>query len=155
MSRIEVTRDIPQPPDLVYAAATKVNEFTKHMPNLKRAAVVEEGDGFVVSEWRAFAEVMGMKRDFNWTKRDVWDDAKMRCDFTQVKGDLKSYAGSWTFGPAGEGKTRVVLTLDFVLGIPMLGAMVVKLVEQTLKKNCEDLLAALEKIAAASAQPPG
>jgi len=149
MSRIEVSRDIPFAPEAVYAAAKKAEEFPKYMPNLKSAAVTERGDGFTVTEWRAFAEVMGMKRDFNWTEKDVWDDANLRCDFTQVKGDLKSYAGYWTFAPAAEGKTRAVLAIEFDLGIPMLGAMVVKLVEQTLKKNCEELLAALEKIAAA------
>jgi hypothetical protein len=41
----------------------------------------------------------------------------------------------------------VLLNVDFELGIPVLGPMVNKIVDQLMQKNCDQLLEGLEKLA--------
>ena len=88
-----------------------------------------------------------MSKRVAWTECDEWDEEQLTCTFELVDGDMKEYSGTWSFAPEGDG-CRVDLRVSFELGIPMLGPMIDKIVNQLMQQNCDDLLAALEKLAA-------
>jgi len=142
-------RTIPYPADKVFGIARQVTRFPEVIPNLDKVTIDEDlGGGRVVSSWEAEFSVGPLKKQVKWTERDHWDTEALACTFELVEGDMKEYSGSWTFAEHGEG-CDVVLTVQFVLGINMLGPMIDKIVNQLMQQNCDELLEGLEKLAAA------
>lgn len=148
MAEITSTRTIPRPPQQVFAAARLVTRFPDVLPNLERVTILEDdGQGNTLTRWDASFALGPMTKRVSWTERDTWDEEALSCTFELVEGDMKVYNGVWTFASEGDG-CRVDLTVDFVLGIPMLGPMIDKIVNQLMQQNCDDLLEALEQLAA-------
>jgi len=142
-------RTIPFPAPTVFGIARQVTRFPEVIPNLDQVTIDEDlGAGRVVSSWEAEFSVGPLKKQVKWTERDHWDEQALTCTFELVEGDMKEYSGSWTFTPNGDG-CDVVLTVQFVLGINMLGPMIDKIVNQLMQQNCDELLEGLEKLAAA------
>ncbi len=150
MGLISVERIIAAPPDKVYRLAKDIERFPDVVPDLIEVKALEEKDGAVTSSWKGMVSIAGViNRTLSWTEKDVWDDSTRTCSFSLVEGDMNKYDGAWTFADGGDGKTAVKLFVDFDLGIPMLGPLVLKLVDKLVKENCEALLAGLEALSAA------
>lgn len=148
MTEIVSARLIPQETATVFAAAQQVERFPEVLPDVDSVQVLEDdGAGHVVSKWRGTISVGPLTRQIGWTERDTWDAAAQTCTFELVEGDMKQYSGVWTFTPQ-EGGTMVELRVRFELGIPMLGALVNRIVDSIMQRNCDDLLEALEKLSA-------
>ena len=148
MAEITSTRTIPRPPQRVFAAARLVTRFPDVLPNLERVTILEDdGQGNTLTRWDASFALGPMTKRVSWTERDTWDESALSCTFELVEGDMKVYNGVWTFAPEGDG-CHADLSVNFVLGIPMLGPMIDKIVNQLMQQNCDDLLAALEQLAA-------
>ncbi len=147
MTEITSTRLIPRPAAAVFAAAQQVERFPEVMPDLDKVTVLEDdGAGHTLTKWEGTISVGPLTRQMSWTERDVWDMAALTCTFTLVEGDMKQYSGEWTFAEQGEG-CLAQLRVRFELGIPLLGALVNRIVDQIMQRNCDDLLEALEKLA--------
>jgi ribosome-associated toxin RatA of RatAB toxin-antitoxin module len=148
MTEIVSTRLIPQNTAAVFAAAQQVERFPAVLPDVDSVNVLEDdGAGHVVTKWRGTISVGPLTRQIGWTERDTWDAAAQTCTFELVEGDMKQYSGVWTFSPQ-EGGTLVELRVRFELGIPLLGALVNRIVDQIMQRNCDDLLEALEQLSA-------
>ena len=140
MDKIEVETTIAADPEAVYAVAKDVEKFPEFMPDVERVTVLERSEGRVVSEW------VGIVREFarkvTWVEEDRWDDAARRCEFAAVRGDWDAYQGTWTFEPV-EGGTRVRLSLEFELNVPLIGPLIRGLLVRLVEKNCEQMLEGL------------
>lgn len=148
MAEITSTRTIGHAPERVFAAARQVTRFPEVLPNLEQVTMLEDdGQGHTVTRWDASFSVGPMSKRVSWTERDTWDDQALECTFDLIEGDMKVYRGVWTFVPEGDG-CRADLRVEFELGIPMLGPMIDKIVNQLMQQNCDDLLEALETLAA-------
>lgn len=148
MTQITATRRIPLPPEQVFNAAQQVERFPELLPNVDRVTVLEnDGAGHTVTRWEGTISLGPLTRQVRWTERDEWDDAERTCRFELVEGDMRKYSGVWIFAGDGDG-CRVTLDVDFELGIPMLGPMILRIVDQLMQDNCERLLEALEQLAA-------
>ena len=148
MSEIFVTRTIGSAPNLVYNIAKDVERYPEVLPDLDSVTILsDDGNGSVTSKWQGSISVGPLTRQISWTEIDIWDDANLTCRFDLVEGDMKKYSGLWTFTPA-DGGCKVDLAVDFELGIPVLGPLVNRIVDQLMQRNCEDLLVALEKLSA-------
>lgn len=148
MTEIVSTRLIPQDAQAVFAAAQRVERFPEVLPDVDSVKVLEDdGAGHSVTQWRGTISVGPLTRQIGWTERDSWDSAAQTCTFELVEGDMKQYSGVWTFTPQDNG-TLVELRVRFELGIPLLGPLVNRIVDQIMQHNCDDLLAALEKLSA-------
>lgn len=153
MTDIVSQRRIARPIDAVYSAAKQAERFAAVLPDVDKVTVLEDdGQGTVVTKWEGTVSLGPLTRRITWTERDVWDDAGRRCDFKLIEGDMKRFDGSWDFSPGadsdGAAHTDVTLKVDFELGIPVLGPMVNKIVDQLMQKNCDQLVEALEKLSA-------
>jgi coenzyme Q-binding protein COQ10 len=150
LSEIVSTRTIPRQPQMVYAAAKRVERFPDVLPDVDEVRILDDdGQGNVKTSWVGTIRVGPMTRQIKWTELDHWNDDELSCWFELVEGDMKTYDGRWTFteDPAG---CKVTLTVTFELGVPMLGALVNRMVDQLMQQNCDELLEALEKLAAAA-----
>lgn len=150
MSEIVSTRTIPGQPEVVYAAAKQVERFPDVLPDVDEVRILEDdGQGNVKTSWVGTIRVGPMTRQIKWTELDHWNDGALSCRFELVEGDMKTYDGIWTFA-ADDAGCRVTLSVNFELGVPMLGALVNRMVDQLMQQNCDELLEALEKLAAAA-----
>ena len=147
MTEIISTRQIPHTPAKVFAIAQDVSRFPEVMPNLDAVQVLEDdGDGQTVTRWEASFTVGPMSKRVIWTERDHWNEDDLSCTFELVEGDMQQYNGKWTFTANGDG-CLAELQVCFELGIPMLGPLITKIVNQLMQQNCDSLLEALEELA--------
>ncbi len=148
MTNIHVSRLILRPIDEVFAAAQQVERFPDVLPDLDRVTVLEnDGAGHTVTKWDGTVSLGPINKKITWTERDTWDSAAKTCTFELVSGDMKRFSGVWTFVEVEAG-TQVDMRVQFELGIPVLGPMVNKIVDELMTRNCDDLLLALERLTA-------
>jgi ribosome-associated toxin RatA of RatAB toxin-antitoxin module len=149
MTEIHVSRLINRPVAEVFAVAQQVERFPDVLPDLDKVEILEnDGAGNTVTRWQGTVALGPLTRKIGWTERDRWDTDALTCTFELVEGDMKQFSGVWTFVPASTDATQVDLRVQFELGIPVLGPMVNRIVDELMKKNCEDLLDALERLSA-------
>lgn len=132
-------------PEEAFDIAADIERFPDAMPDLKSVEVLERDGNRCVSRWVSVADLGPIQREVSWTEEELWDREGLSCRFNLVKGDMKSYGGSWSFTPDGAG-TRVVLEFDYEIGIPLLGALVHRIIQQKMEENCRSLLAALKQL---------
>ena len=152
MALIVSKRTIPASARAVYESAQDVKRFAEVLPDVDTITVLEDlGGGVVVTKWDATINVGPLTRAISWTERDAWDAEALSCDFKLIEGDMKTFDGTWTFTDTTNGACDVELRVDFELGIPVLGPMVNAIVNKLMQKNCDEMLAGLEKMAAGGA----
>jgi coenzyme Q-binding protein COQ10 len=147
VTEIVSQRQIALDPQVVYSAAKRVERFPDVLTTLDSVKVLEDdGAGHTVSHWAGTIHVGPLVRKVTWTERDEWDDSARCCTFKLLHGDMKEYSGEWTF-TAMDGGCAVKLRVDFEMGIPMLGPLINRMVDQVMQQTCDELLEALEKLA--------
>jgi uncharacterized membrane protein len=147
--RKEIT--VNAPAAKVFAVARDIERFPEAMQDLKSVEVLKREGDRTVSRWVSVAEVGPLKREVSWEEEERWDEEALACEFSLLKGDMKSYCGSWSFAPVGDAgeATHVVLDFDYEIELPMLGALVKKIIHAKMEDNCESLLRALKELSEA------
>lgn len=140
MPYIECTIDVHGDPAEAYAIAKKMEEYPKFMENLEHVIVVERGAGYTITDW--LAKVDG--RDFKWQEKDQFDDVNLTITYKQTAGDLKKFEGQWSFVRQGD-ITRITLTVDFEMGIPVLASLLNPILKKKVKSNSDAMLEAIKK----------
>ncbi len=138
MPRVAVEAIVPGPPEDAYALASDMESYPSFMKDVISLKVIERQGNVQVSEW--VGRLQG--KPLRWTERDEFDDEAHTITYRQIAGDLKRFEGQWTFTPDGS-QTRVQLTVEFDLGIPMLSGLLDPVARLVVKKNCEDMLAGM------------
>ncbi len=123
-----------------YEIARKMEEYPVFMENLESVKVLEQGEGYTITDW--WAKVDG--RDFKWQEKDVFDEENLTITYQQTAGDLKKFEGQWSFAEE-PGGTKVTLTVDFEMGIPMLAGLLNPILKKKVKSNSEAMLEAIKK----------
>jgi ribosome-associated toxin RatA of RatAB toxin-antitoxin module len=151
MPHIDNHVTIDAPLERVYALAKDVESFPQFMPDVESVNVAErdQSGSRTVTDW------VGVARDFKlkirWTEEDVWDDVAHTCRFHQLRGDYKSYAGTWTFSD-DDGKTLFASSIDYEIEIPMIGALLKAVIGRLMRDNTQKVLEAI-KTRAEQAEP--
>jgi|LSQX01.3.fsa_nt_gb ribosome-associated toxin RatA of RatAB toxin-antitoxin module len=136
--------------DEVYELAKDFPAYAGHMPDVRSVTVKERGEGYTVTAW----DVAVMGRAFRWTERDEFDDAARVIRYRQLSGDLAEFKGEWRFEDTDDG-VRVVLSVEFELGIPMLAALLNPVLIKAVESNADQLLQALGRRVAGQAERSG
>jgi len=142
--RKEIT--IAAAPEEVFAIAQDVERFPEVMHDLKKVEVLERDGARTITRWTSVAEIGPLSKEIWWEEEDVWDATALTCTFKMTKGDMQAYAGMWTFARDGA-VTNVVLDITYEIEIPLLGALVHKIIRQKMDENCDSLLKALKRLA--------
>jgi uncharacterized membrane protein len=148
---VELEVVIHAPLETVYAVARDVESFPEFMPDVKSVRILEKSeDGSrTLTEWIAYASQL--KLQVKWTEQDIWNDANHTCRFRQVKGDYDQMEGLWEFLPHSEG-ALFRSTLDYELRVPLLGAIVQKVVHHLVTQNLKGILEGVKARAEAMAR---
>ncbi|MFN4033303.1 MAG: type II toxin-antitoxin system RatA family toxin [Fimbriimonadales bacterium] len=151
MARVELEVVIHAPLETVYAVARDVEAFPQFMPDVKSVRILETSDNGArtLTEWVAYASQL--KLQVKWTEEDLWDDANHTCRFRQAKGDYDQMEGLWEFLPHPEG-TLFRSVLDYELRVPLLGAIVQKVVHHLVTQNLKGILEGVKARAEAMAR---
>jgi ribosome-associated toxin RatA of RatAB toxin-antitoxin module len=132
-------------PKAVFKIAREVEKFPDFMPDVKSVKLIERrDDGYARSSWVALAKVASINKEVKWIEDEWWDADSLTSKFEQVEGDYKHYFGGWSFTETENG-TRVKLTVDFDLGLPLIGPMIVKLLDKLTQGNLDSMLKAIKE----------
>ncbi len=130
---------IAAPIETVYKIMKDVEQFPNIMADLESLVVLERSadTSHTITKW------VGLVREFNmkvgWTEDDTWDDAAHKLEFRQIEGDMTSMDGVWQLTEEA-GATRFNSTLNYEYEVPLLGALVKKLIHKKLEQNVQMIL---------------
>ena len=145
MPYVESTIVIDAPAQRVYELAKDQEHFPQFMPDVETVTILERRPDGVISRWKTLVE----EAPIEWTEDDRFDDAALRIDYKLIEGDLDKFEGAWTFEDR-DGRTHVVLGVDFDFGVPTLAELIGPTLERKVRENSEMMLAALKRQAEAS-----
>ncbi|MFZ1016246.1 MAG: aromatase/cyclase [Candidatus Cybelea sp.] len=145
MPYVESTIVIDAPAQRVYELAKDQEHFPQFMPDVETVTILERRPDGVISRWKTLVE----EAPIEWTEDDRFDDAALRIDYRLIEGDLDKFEGAWTFENR-DGRTHVVLGVDFDFGVPTLAELIGPTLERKVRENSEMMLAALKRQAEAS-----
>ena len=142
MPQIESEISINAPLDKVWELAQDVEKLPEIIPDLDVVRVLERQQltpvtTRVVSEWHG--RIKKFNRRMDWTEEDIWNTEDHTCRFWQLMGDFTEYRGEWSFKEA-DGGTRVHLKIDYKFEVPLVGAMMQKVVQKLLQENSDEML---------------
>ncbi|MGE5590007.1 MAG: type II toxin-antitoxin system RatA family toxin [Bacillota bacterium] len=140
MPQVESSVVIKGDPQAVYALAKDMESYPQFMEDVVSIKVIERSPGRTITDWRAKLQGKPMR----WQEEDLFDDATPHIRYRQVAGDLKKFEGDWFFEPV-EGGTKVTLTVDFELGIPMFAAMLNPVARLVVKSNTDSMLKGMKE----------
>jgi len=147
MPAIETEIVIAAKPEDVFELAQQVERFPEVIKDLKSVEVLSREGNCTVSRWVGIVELGPIRREISWEEEDEWDSDALECRFHLTKGDLKQYEGVWKFMAHDDGGTHCTLRLDYDLGIPLLGAMALKMIHAKMQQSCDELLRGLKILA--------
>lgn len=130
----------------VWEIAQDVEKLPEIMPDLDSVKILEDEQTSPATR-RTVTEWAGRIRQFNrkmgWTEEDIWNYETNTCHFWQIKGDFDEYKGEYKFTREGTG-TRVSVEVTYLFNVPLLGALMGKVVQKLMQDNSASLLNALK-----------
>ena len=134
------------PLSVVWPMAQDIANYPAIMPDMEEVKVLsrevrDDGSIKVLSEWRAI--IRQMKRKVDWVEEDIWSEKEGTCHFWQLRGDFTEYGGDYTFKEVG-GATHVHLKLNYRFDIPLLGALMQKVIQKLMQDNIDGMLLSLK-----------
>ena len=146
MPRVKTENIIDAPVEEVWKMAQDVEKMPEYMSDLVWVKVLEEEQRSPMTR-RTVTEWMGRIKQFNrnihWVEEDIWNDEEKVCHFWQIRGDYADYRGTWKFVAQGE-STQALLEIDYLIDIPLLGALMQKVVKKLMQENCDTMLRCLK-----------
>jgi ribosome-associated toxin RatA of RatAB toxin-antitoxin module len=136
---VEVSKVINAPKGQLYEILKDMEKYPQFMKDLKSVKVLERHANTTLTEWET--KIMGNK--IKWVERDIFDDDNQHIRYHQHSGDLHKFEGEWIL-QEGENGTRVTLTVDFEIGVPMLAGLLNPVAKLMIKDNCSNMLNALK-----------
>jgi ribosome-associated toxin RatA of RatAB toxin-antitoxin module len=134
--------EIHAPARRVWQAVTDIERYPDAMVNVRRVEIVDRMSPSVrQSAWSVILKGSILQ----WEEVENLDADRLVMDFHQVSGDLEKFDGAWRLTPAGEDRTRVRLTVEFEIGIPLLADMLDPVAQRALRENCTDMLRGIEQ----------
>jgi ribosome-associated toxin RatA of RatAB toxin-antitoxin module len=141
MPVVEASVIVNAPARIVYDAAKEFERLVEHLDEVESVKVVERTPARSVTDWVATAA----GRRVQWTEVEEWDDSTLSNRFHSPKGDFSKYEGTWRFEAEGDAATRVHLSVDYEINIPLLGPLLHGLIKTLMAKNTRAFVEALRR----------
>lgn len=147
MGVVQAIVEINAPKLKVFEMASHVEDYPAFMPDVEEVEVLErdEKSGYAKVRWIGKVEIKSISKKVRWIEEERWDRQKLYGEFKLIEGDYKKYGGFWQFDDLDGGKTRLTLEIDFDLGLPLVGAIINKLIDKLMLSNCQSMLEAIKK----------
>lgn len=148
MPRIESEVTIAAPLHIVWTLAQDVEKLPDIMPDLDSVKILEserrsDATTRVVTEWSG--RIKKFNRKVEWIEEDIWNEEKHQCHFWQLRGDFTEYAGEWSFEADGLDTTKAKLWVDYKFEVPLIGAIIQKVVQNLMQDNSDGMLRAIKE----------
>ena len=140
MPLVESSIEVAAPARKVYELAKEQERFPEFMPDVESVTVLERHSDRIVTKWKTLVE----EAPIEWVEEDRFNDEEERIDYKLTEGDLDKFEGAWTFTESG-GVTKVVLTVDYDFGVPVLAELIGPTLQRKVQENSEMMLAALKR----------
>ena len=137
--QLRLQRFIPAGPARILRMLSKIEDFPRFLPNVKKVEILEKGERSAVTHW--FIEIEGLP--IQWKERDQFDYSNFTVTFSLIEGDLEQFEGKWTLEKLGDG-TEVTVEVSARLGIPVLEKVVSDILQEKLTKNFQLIFEGLE-----------
>lgn len=147
MGLVKAIIEVNAPKEAVFEMARKVEDYPDFMPDVEEVEILERNDetGVAIVRWVGKVEIKSISKKVRWIEEERWNRENLTGDFDLVEGDYKHYKGSWNFESIDNNKTRMSLEIDFDLGLPLVGAIINKLIDKLMLTNCQSMLEAIKK----------
>ncbi len=140
MAVVTVDTHAPGPPRRAYDLATDMESYPRFMKDLISVEILERDGRSQLTAWAG--RLQG--RVLRWKERDEFDDAHCVIRYRQTEGDLRRFEGEWSFVAEGDG-TRITLSVNYEVGIPMLAGLLDPVAGVVIRRNCRDMLEAMRQ----------
>ena len=140
MPYVENSIEIAAPARKVYELAKEQERFPEFMPDVESVTVLERHPDHMLTKWKTLVE----EAPIEWVEEDRFNDAARRIDYKLLEGDLDKFEGAWTFEETA-GVTKVVLSVDYDFGVPVLAELIGPTLQRKVQENSEMMLAALKR----------
>ena len=131
---------IAAPARSVYELAKQQERFPEFMPDVESVTVLERHPDHILTKWKTLVE----EAPIEWVEEDRFNDGDGRIDYKLLEGDLDKFEGAWTFEETA-GVTKVVLSVDYDFGVPVLAELIGPTLQRKVQENSEMMLAALKR----------
>ena len=140
MPYVETSIEIAAPARKVYELAKEQERFPDFMPDVESVTVLQRHSDHILTKWKTLVE----EAPIEWIEEDRFNDADERIDYKLLEGDLDKFEGAWTFEETA-GVTKVVLSVDYDFGVPVLAELIGPTLQRKVQENSEMMLAALKR----------
>jgi ribosome-associated toxin RatA of RatAB toxin-antitoxin module len=153
MPLVEVDEVMPAPLEQVWDVVNDVLSYPRLMDHVKSVEVQEQGPDYRLTAWVVDLKGCVMR----WVEREEIDHSRYRIEYRQLQGDLARFEGFWQLEPLTADSTRVVLAVQFDIGIPMLSEMLNPVAVRAITENSRRMLMSLgsEAVQRKTVQEPG
>jgi len=145
MATIESEVHIKAPLEAVWELAQDVEKLPNIMPDLDKVQVLERSEPSPMTR-RTITDWSGRIKQFNrkieWTEEDIWNLEDHTCRFWQIKGDFDEYRGEYSFREENGGTTAHVV-VQYRFDVPLIGALMAKVVQKLMQENSDTYLRSL------------
>ena len=151
MRSTSVSRTVDAPVETLWSLATDLEHWPSVISAIERVEVLE-GDGFAEgTRWRETRRMMGRE-----ATEEMWvtEVRPGRSYTTEADGPGVRYVTTWTFEPAGTGRTVVTFTFGArptgVLAkafLTVVGGLALRSVRKAIRGDLDDLATAAERAA--------
>jgi len=139
MPLVEVDSVMPAPVSRVWELINDVEAYPRLMDHVRSLAVLERGQTYRLTAWEIDCHGFIMR----WVEREEIDPERYRIDYHQEKGDLAVFEGVWQVEAISEEISRVMLSVRFEIGVPMLSEMLNPVAERAIRENSQKMLLSL------------
>jgi ribosome-associated toxin RatA of RatAB toxin-antitoxin module len=139
MPLVEVTEVMSAPIDRIWEVINDLESYPRLMDHVRDLKVLEHSPTHRLAEWQIDLKGCVMR----WTEREDIDRANYRIDYRALDGDLADFEGFWQLEAVSETSTRVMHTVRFEIGIPMLSQILNPVAERAIRDNTQKMLASL------------
>lgn len=142
MPTIERIQLIHAPVATVLEVARDVESYPSFMPDVESVRIIERSEDGAALKTQWVGVIKQFRLTIKWTQEERWDFASNRVQFRQLEGDYDKMEGWWEFRPHAEG-TEFVSFLDYEYRVPLLGALVTKVIHHLAQQNVQSVMEAI------------
>jgi ribosome-associated toxin RatA of RatAB toxin-antitoxin module len=133
--------------DRVWDAVLDIERYSDSMANVRWVKILER-DGATIR--RSAWSIILKGSILEWQEEDRLDPEARTVRFHQLSGDLAEFDGEWSLKELGPELTKVTFDVSFEIGIPLLAEMLNPVAQRSLRENCKEMLAGVEREALAA-----
>jgi coenzyme Q-binding protein COQ10 len=148
MPSVNAELNVAAAPARVYAIARDVARYPEFMDNVLSVQILEQSPERQVSRWESI--IREFNRTITWTEVDYWDEQALTCRWESTGGDFERFDGNWWFRATEDGQTLAGLQIDYEYNVPLIGALIQRILKKKMQENVESMLAAIRAEAEAA-----